>query len=44
MDTLENELQMYGTLPGQFKIQNGRDLNKGGDKFPKRYIIPQQFA
>lgn len=44
MHTLENELEVCSTLPGQFKIQNGRDLSKGGHKFLKRYTIPQQFA
>lgn len=33
--TLENESEAYRTLPGQFKIQNEVNLNKGGDKFLK---------
>lgn len=44
MHTLENELEVCSTLPGQFKIRNGRDLCKGVDKFLERFTIPQQFA
>ena len=35
MHTLENESEVDCTLPRQFKIQNERTLNKGGDKFLK---------
>lgn len=35
MHTLENESEVYRTLPGQFKIENKRNLNKGRDKFLK---------
>lgn len=35
MHTIENETFMYYTLSGQSKIQNKRNLNKGGDTFLK---------